>query len=281
MTPRFGLGTDIHAPHNHGAIGVRQAERTAVRMAKLRYLSVLTGLVLFGGSALADSFEVAEKGFMSSVDWWAREMRKELTRTDRTPEDKLKYAQTVNLELKLLVDGSSCSDQAQAQNKLEPYIHKKFSELSDLGPITHAVNLNCKLADPKLPGKLDLTLLISKVPVSVADSKANEKAYGDAEEYNKMMVDKWATDTRNGLNNRATTVDYKLKNIKGSGAEFLSNIMKPCRDDAQARKLEAYIHQKFHEFSNIADITHGVNMSCSPEHTLRATLWISAIKLKS
>ena len=54
-----------------------------------------------------------------------------------------------------------------------------------------------------------------------------------------------------------------------------------CRDNPQAQKLEAYIHSKFHGFYDISDITHGVNMSCSPDHKLRPTLWITKITLKN
>lgn len=130
-----------------------------------------------------------------------------------------------------------------------------------------------------------LTALMGALVMSgpaMADPKADESSYVNAERFNMLAVDKWATTAHNELKNASRTNEEKLKNIQAANADFLRNIANMCRDDAQARKLEAYIHKKFHEFSDIAvDITHGVNMSCSPDHHLRPTLWVTKLVLRS
>jgi len=116
---------------------------------------------------------------------------------------------------------------------------------------------------------------------ALADSKSDEAAFVAAERANMLAVDRWATNTRSELTRVGSTDADRLRSIQGDVQEFLNNIQKVCRDNPQAQKLEAYIHSKFHGFYDISDITHGVNMSCSPDHKLRPTLWITKITLKN
>jgi hypothetical protein len=110
--------------------------------------------------------------------------------------------------------------------------------------------------------------------------QSRRTVFVNAEQFNMLLVDKWASETHNELKRAGKTNEEKLKDIQAGNADFLANVEKSCKDDAQARKLDV-IHQKFHEFSDVAaDITHGVNMSCSPDHKLRSTLWITKITLK-
>ena len=54
-----------------------------------------------------------------------------------------------------------------------------------------------------------------------------------------------------------------------------------CKDAAHAQQIEKEIHKYFHEwYSTVApDIKHGVNVSCSADHKLVPTLWITDFKL--
>ena len=51
---------------------------------------------------------------------------------------------------------------------------------------------------------------------------------------------------------------------------------KPCRDGAQAKEIETYIHGRFHTLygSVVADIKHGVDLNCR-DHKLAVTFWIT------
>jgi UDP-2,3-diacylglucosamine pyrophosphatase LpxH len=255
-----------------------------MKFAKIYYLSALAGVLFLVRPALADpkaddaSYVNAENFNMLLVDKWATETRNELKNAGRTNEEKLKRIQAGNTDFLNNVE-KPCRDDAQAR-KLEAYIHKKFHEFSDVAAeVTHGVNMSCS-PDHKLRPTLWITKFTLSGP-ALADPKADE-AYANAEKFNMLLVDKWATDTRNALKRTGRTNDEKLKNIQAGNTDFLNNVEKTCRDDAQARKLEAYIHKKFHEFSDVAaDVTHGVNMSCSPDHKLRPTLWITKFTLKS
>ena len=71
-----------------------------------------------------------------------------------------------------------------------------------------------------------------------------------------LLIDKWAAETRDELKRAGRSNEENLKRIQASNTDYLNNVEKPRRDDAQARKLEAYIHKKFHEFSNVAVEKH-------------------------
>jgi hypothetical protein len=72
----------------------------------------------------------------------------------------------------------------------------------------------------------------------------------------------------------------RIKTYNDPTVQELRN--KPCRDNDQAQRIETYIHQTFHELYSITpDITHGVNMSCSRDHKLVPTLWITKFTLKN
>jgi hypothetical protein len=137
----------------------------------------------------------------------------------------------------------------------------------------------------KVAGLCYLSALAGALVLSapaLADPKADELSYVNAETHNMLAVDKWASDTHTMLKDTSRTSEEKLKSIQAENADFIKNLANMCRDDAQARKLEASIHQKFRQFSDIAvDITHGVNMSCSPDHRLRPTLWITKLTLRA
>jgi hypothetical protein len=70
-----------------------------------------------------------------------------------------------------------------------------------------------------------------------------------------------------------------IKTLNDNLVAFLRT--RQCKDKAHADHIESEIHKQFHEwYKTVApDIKHGVNMSCSHDHKLVPTVWITDFKL--
>jgi hypothetical protein len=108
-----------------------------------------------------------------------------------------------------------------------------------------------------------------------------EDSYRRTDNLTKAEIDSWSKALNGWLSSRDSydQTMYKIKYLNDSIVSLFRTL--PCRDSDQARSVELYIHQKFHELYSIApDITHGVNMSCNGQHKLVPTLWITKFTLK-
>jgi hypothetical protein len=105
-------------------------------------------------------------------------------------------------------------------------------------------------------------------PDEAAYQKTRQDAYAEA--------DKWRDEIKRSFLFVEKREVY-LKAMQASSEKlraFLAN--KPCRDGAQAKEIETYIHGRFHTLygSDIADIKHGVDLNCR-DHKLAVTFWIT------
>src|SRR5262249_32362131 len=101
----------------------------------------------------------------------------------------------------------------------------------------------------------------------------------------RFQIRIWKNDIDNAFGAESNRTHAELLNSMKSASDKLLVFLKdkPCKDNAQAQELEKYLHERFHELYGrvVADIKHGVNTSCSRDHKLVPTLWITDYLPKS
>jgi hypothetical protein len=127
---------------------------------------------------------------------------------------------------------------------------------------------------------VNLSILSLMVAALVAGDRAaaapDEAAYKKTQQEARVEADKWRDEIKVSFLFVEKSEVY-LKVMQASSAKlraFLAD--KPCRDGAQAKEIETYIHGRFHTLygRDIADIQHGVDLSCR-DHKLAVTFWIT------
>jgi hypothetical protein len=122
-----------------------------------------------------------------------------------------------------------------------------------------------------------LSLLVAAlVAGDRAAAAPDEAAYNKTQQEAHAQADQWRDEIK-----RAFLLVEKhevyLKAMQASSEKLRAFLVeKPCRDGAQAKEIETYIHGRFHTLygSDIADIKHGVDLNCR-DHKLVVTFWIT------
>jgi hypothetical protein len=135
--------------------------------------------------------------------------------------------------------------------------------------------------EPRHMKNAKLRILSLMVGALLAGDRAfaapDEAAYKKTQEEARVETDKW----RDEIKQSFQTVQKREVHLKAMQASseklraFLAN-NKPCRDGAQAKEIEGYIHGRFHTLygSVVADIKHAVDLNCR-DHKLAVTFWIT------
>ena len=115
-----------------------------------------------------------------------------------------------------------------------------------------------------------------------ADTK-EDRMYADAATSAQHDIDLWRTSIEGVMTTTGKTHGEMLSSIKTINEKLIAQLRAtPCKANDQAQTLEKRIHNIFHELANTIapNITHAVNLSCSPEHKLVPTLSITEFTLK-
>src|SRR5689334_6869966 len=126
--------------------------------------------------------------------------------------------------------------------------------------------------------KLLILCLIMATIVAGGQAAAapDESAYLKTQKEAHAEADKWRDEIKRAFLLVEKREVY-LKAMQASSERLRAFLVdKPCRDGAQAKEIETYIHGRFHTLygSDIADIKHGVDLNCR-EHKLTVTFWIT------
>jgi hypothetical protein len=105
----------------------------------------------------------------------------------------------------------------------------------------------------------------------------DEEKYKKTQEEAHVQADKWRDEIKQSFQ-VAQKHEAHLKTMQDSSAKLRAFLAdnKPCRDGAQAKEIESYIHGRFHTLygSVVADIKHAVDLNCR-DHKLAVTFWVT------
>jgi hypothetical protein len=105
----------------------------------------------------------------------------------------------------------------------------------------------------------------------------DEEKYKKTQEEAHVQADKWRDEIKQSFQ-VAQKHEAHLKTMQDSSAKLRAFLAdnKPCRDGAQAKEIEKYIHDAFHTLYGgvVADIKHGVDLNCR-FNQLAVTFWIT------
>jgi hypothetical protein len=125
-----------------------------------------------------------------------------------------------------------------------------------------------------------LHILSLMVAALVAGDRAaaapDEEKYKKTQQEARVEADKWRDDIKRSFILVEKSEVY-LRAMQASTEKLRAFLVeKPCRDGAQAKEIESYIHGRFHTLygKDIADIKHGVDLNCR-DHKLAVTFWIA------
>jgi hypothetical protein len=126
--------------------------------------------------------------------------------------------------------------------------------------------------------KLLILCLIMATIVAGGQAAAapDESAYLKTQKEAHAEADKWRDEIKRAFLLVEKREVY-LKAMQASSERLRAFLVeKPCRDGAQAKEIETYIHGRFHTLygSDIADIKHGVDLNCR-DNKLAVTFWIT------
>jgi hypothetical protein len=105
---------------------------------------------------------------------------------------------------------------------------------------------------------------------------ADDAMYDKTRQEAHAAADKWRDEIKQSFQS-SQKHEAHLKAMQESSGKlraFLVGMV--CRDGAQAKEIETYIHGRFHTLygSVVADIKHGVDLNCR-QHQLFVTFWIT------
>jgi hypothetical protein len=109
-----------------------------------------------------------------------------------------------------------------------------------------------------------------------ASAAPDEAAYNKTKQEARVEADKWRDEIKQSFSTFRKRETH-LKAMQDSSAKLRAFLLeKPCRDGAQAKEIETYIHGRFHTLygSVVADIKHGVDLNCR-DNKLAVTFWIT------
>ena len=126
--------------------------------------------------------------------------------------------------------------------------------------------------------KLHIPLLVAGALVAGGQASAapTEADYARTQQESHAAADKWRDEIKQSFDIPRKREAY-LKTMQESSAKLRAFLLeKPCRDGAQAKEIETYIHGRFHTLYGrvVADIKHGVDLNCR-DHKLAVTFWIT------
>jgi DNA-binding HxlR family transcriptional regulator len=122
-----------------------------------------------------------------------------------------------------------------------------------------------------------LSLLVGALVAGDRASAApDEAAFNKTQQEARVEADKWRDEIKQSFQvSRGREVH--LKAMQDTSAKLRAFLLdKPCRDGAQAKEIESYIHGRFHTLYGgvVADIKHGVDLNCR-DHKLAVVFWIT------
>jgi hypothetical protein len=122
-----------------------------------------------------------------------------------------------------------------------------------------------------------LSLLVGALVAGDRASAApDEAAFNKTQQEARVEADKWRDEIKQSFQvSRGREVH--LKAMQDTSAKLRAFLLdKPCRDGAQAKEIESYIHGRFHTLygGGVADIKHGVDLNCR-DHKLAVVFWIT------
>ena len=109
-----------------------------------------------------------------------------------------------------------------------------------------------------------------------ASAAPDEAAYAKTQQEARAAADKWRDEIKQSFQTlRKREAHLKMMQDSSEKLRVLLAGM-ACRDGAQAKEIESYIHGRFHTLygKDIADIKHGVDLNCR-DHKLAVTFWIA------
>jgi hypothetical protein len=116
------------------------------------------------------------------------------------------------------------------------------------------------------------TLVAGGQACAAPDDAKFEKSQQEA----RAASDKWRDEIKESFQTPRKH-DVHLKAMQDSSEKLRQFLVgKPCRDGAQAKVMEDYIHGRFHTLYGrvVADIKHGVDLNCR-SNALAVTFWIT------
>jgi hypothetical protein len=125
-----------------------------------------------------------------------------------------------------------------------------------------------------------LHILSLMVGALVAGDRAfaapDEAAFNKTQQEARVESDKWRDAIKQSFQVPRGR-EVHLKAMQASSEKLRAFLVdKPCRDGAQAKEIENYIHGRFHTLYGtvVADINHGVDLNCR-DHKLAVVFWIT------
>ena len=109
-----------------------------------------------------------------------------------------------------------------------------------------------------------------------ASAAPTEADFNKTQQDARVASGKWRDEIKQSFEAYRKHEEY-LKAMQDSSEKLrLFLIDKPCRDGAQAKEIEKYIHDAFHTLYGgvVADIKHGVDLNCR-FNQLAVTFWIT------
>jgi hypothetical protein len=109
-----------------------------------------------------------------------------------------------------------------------------------------------------------------------ASAAPDEAAYAKTQQEARAAADKWRDEIKQSFQTlRKREAHLKMMQDSSEKLRVLLAGM-ACRDGAQAKEIETYIHGRFHTlYGNVvADIKHSVDLNCR-DHKLAVTFWIT------
>jgi hypothetical protein len=119
-------------------------------------------------------------------------------------------------------------------------------------------------------------MLGALVAGSQACAAPDDAKYDKSQQEARAASDKWRDEIKAAFQVPGKR-EVHLKAMQDSSEKLrLFLVGKPCRDGAQAKQIEDYIHGRFHTLygSVVADIKHGVDLNCR-NNALAVTFWIT------
>ena len=106
---------------------------------------------------------------------------------------------------------------------------------------------------------------------------ADEAAYEKTWQFARLMADQWRDEIKEAFEKPHLKHEAYLKAMQNASEKVHGGLVgMQCRDGAQAKQIEDYIHGRFHTLYGrvVADIKHGVDLNCR-NHELAVTFWIT------